>query len=104
MTRRRAVYKDTVNLAKMDYLHDQLHSDTDLRLRIDVYSYTMNGTIGFDVTYFGAKDLCTYLSRKGLSLLDPDFFESIQQIEVTEEQIKNEGSERLSRVEFILFK
>ena len=104
MTSRRAVYKDSVNLAKMDYLHNQLHSDTDLRLRIDVYSYTMNGTMGFDVTYFGAKDLCTYLSRKGLSLLDPNFFESMKQIELTQEQIKNEGNESLSRVEFILFK
>lgn len=104
ITNRRAVYKDSANLAKMDYLYNQLHSDTDLRLRIDVYSYTMNGTIGFDVTYFGAKDLCAYLSRKGLSLLDPDFFESMQRIELTQEQIKNEGDESLSRVEFILFK
>ena len=103
-TSRRMVYKDSTNLAKMDYLYDRLHSDLDLRLRINVHSNIMHETNGFDISYAGAKDLASYLVRKDLSSLKSDFFYSIEMIELTSDELANGGSKEHNRVEFILFK
>ncbi|MGH1437628.1 MAG: hypothetical protein ACRBG0_24530 [Lewinella sp.] len=95
------VYRDSVNLAKMNYLYEELHSDLDLRLRIDVYRYTWGAQIAFDRHFAGAQDLRSYLKSKDVSALNPYFFDQIDLIDITDEQFRNGDFDRL---EFILFK
>ena len=101
----REVGRDSINLAKIDYVYDQLLQDLDLRLRINVFSDNKYSYSGFDITYHGARNLTRYFGEKDLNVLNVDFFYSMEVVDLTKEEVSTpEALARNCRVEFILFK